>query len=113
MLFSLNIIIFTCLLLLLIALPIVLIIIALFKYIRTKNSTPQKTVLSAKSLGEAIKFYRTKCGMTQEFVAEALNVSRQAVSKWETDASDPSTANLIALAKLFNISPEELLKTIL
>ena len=48
--------------------------------------------------------------MTQEFVAEALGVSRQAVSKWESGAADPSTANLIALAKLFGTTPEELLK---
>ena len=43
-------------------------------------------------------------------LAEALGVSRQAVSKWESGASDPSTANLIALAKLFGTTPEELLK---
>ncbi len=36
--------------------------------------------------------------MTQEFVAETLGVSRQAVSKWESGASDPSTTNLMALA---------------
>ena len=48
--------------------------------------------------------------MTQEFVAETLGVSRQAVSKWESGASDPSTTNLIALAKLFGIEAEELLK---
>ena len=38
--------------------------------------------------------------MTQEFVAEALGVSRQAVSEWESGQSDPSTTNLLALAKL-------------
>ena len=38
--------------------------------------------------------------------------SRQAVSKWESGASDPSTTNLLALAKLFEISPEELLSKI-
>ncbi len=48
--------------------------------------------------------------MTQEFVAEYLEVSRQAVSKWEGGTSDPSTPNLMALAKLFGIDPEELLK---
>ena len=50
--------------------------------------------------------------MTQEFVAEALGVSRQAVSKWETGAADPSTSNLLALAKLFGIPAEELLREI-
>lgn len=48
--------------------------------------------------------------MTQEFVAEALGVSRQAVSKWERGNSAPSTTNLIALAKLFGVAAEELLK---
>ena len=47
--------------------------------------------------------------MTQEFVAEALGVSRQAVSKWETGTADPSTSNLLALAKLFGVPAEELL----
>lgn len=47
--------------------------------------------------------------MTQEFVAESLGVSRQAVSKWENGTSDPSTSNLIALAKLYGVSVEELL----
>ena len=61
------------------------------------------------SLGEAIKSHRMRCRMTQEFVAEALGVSRQSVSKWEKGAADPSTGNLIALARLFKILPEELL----
>ncbi len=44
-----------------------------------------------------------------DIVAEALGVSRQSVSKWENGSSDPNTANLIALAKLYGVSPEELL----
>ena len=50
--------------------------------------------------------------MTQEFVAETLGVSRQAVPKWERGDSDPSTANLLAPAKLFGISAEEMLRDI-
>lgn len=50
--------------------------------------------------------------MTQEFVAESLGVSRQAVSKWEQGTSEPSTSNMIALAKLYGVTPEELLKNI-
>ena len=49
-------------------------------------------------------------GLSQEELAEKVNVSRQTLSKWESGASDPSTANLIALAKLFGTTPEELLK---
>ena len=61
------------------------------------------------SRGEVIKNHRVSRNMTQEFIAESLGVSRQAVSKWEMNESAPSTANLMALAKLFNIPPEELL----
>ena len=61
------------------------------------------------SRGEVIKNHRVSRNMTQEFIAESLGVSRQAVSKWEMNESVPSTANLMALAKLFNIPPEELL----
>ena len=50
--------------------------------------------------------------MTQEFVAESLGVSRQAVSKWESGASDPNTSNLLALAKLYGVSAEELLRCV-
>lgn len=39
------------------------------------------------------KEVREECKMTQEFVAEAIGVSRQAVSKWENGTSDPSTSN--------------------
>ena len=65
-----------------------------------------------KSLGEALKAHRTQCKMTQEFVAETIGVSRQAVSKWENGTSDPSTSNLFALAKLYGVSVEELLKEV-
>ncbi len=68
---------------------------------------PEKTTLA-----EAIKNHRIRCGMTQEQVAEAMEVSRQAVSKWETGAAEPSTSNLLALAKLFGISAAELLEGI-
>lgn len=90
---------------------LVLLIKALRKYIRSEPVRKEKAA-SARSLGEVLKRHRTECRMTQEFVAEALGVSRQAVSKWESGASDPSTANLIALAKLIGTTPEELLKEI-
>ena len=90
---------------------IILIIKALRKYIHSSEKRIEANTIK-KTLGETIKEYRTKCKMTQEFVAESLGVSRQAVSKWESGISDPSTSNLIALAKLFNISVEELLKNV-
>ena len=88
-----------------------LIVKALKKYVNSKEVREEKKVM-AKSLGEALKENRIKCQMTQEFVAETLGVSRQSVSKWENGTSDPNTSNLIALAKLYGISAEELLKNV-
>jgi len=88
---------------------IYLLIKALKKYIGSKEVRQEKQNVK-KSLGETIKDYRMRCQMTQEFVAESLGVSRQAVSKWETGVSDPSTSNLFALANLFDIEVEDLLK---
>ena len=64
------------------------------------------------NLAEKLREHRVRCKMTQEFVAESLGVSRQAVSKWESGASDPSTSNLLALAKLYGVSAEELLRNV-
>lgn len=88
-----------------------LLIVALRKYIKSEPVRKEKEEY-AKTLGGVIKKYRMECQMTQEFVAETLGVSRQAVSKWESGSSDPSTTNLIALASLFDITPEEMLKEI-
>jgi len=52
--------------------------------------------------------YRKKAGLSQEELADKLGVSRQAVSKWECAESSPDTDNLIALAKIYNISLDEL-----
>jgi len=88
---------------------VVLAIRALLKYIRSGSVREEKSRLT-RSLGETLKENRTRCKMTQEFVAESIGVSRQAVSKWEGGSSDPSTSNLLALAKLYGISAEDLLK---
>lgn len=89
----------------------VLLVKALRKYLRSENVRKEKAE-TCRSLGEVLKAHRVRCKMTQEFVAESLGVSRQAVSKWETGTADPSTSNLIALAKLFGVSAEELLKEV-
>lgn len=89
----------------------VLIVRALRKYISAEPVRKEKQV-NAKTLGEVLKQHRERCKMTQEFVAESLGVSRQAVSKWESGKSDPSTTNLMALARLFQVAPEELLREV-
>ena len=65
---------------------VVLLIKALRKYLRSGEVRKEKSQL-AKSLGEILKEERLRCQMTQEFVAESLGVSRQAVSKWESGVS--------------------------
>ena len=62
------------------------------------------------TLGQRISLYRKKLNISQEELGARLGVSRQAVSKWETGTADPSTSNLLALAKLFGVRPEELLQ---
>ena len=89
----------------------ILLIKALRKYLKSEPVRKENKAVR-RSLGEALKEQRTRCKMTQEFVAEHLGVSRQAVSKWENGTSDPSTSNLLALAKLYGISAEELLKEV-
>ena len=86
----------------------IFIVKALIRYIKSKDVRKEKSGVK-KSLGEVLKQHREECKMTQEFVAESIGVSRQAVSKWENGISDPSTSNLISLAKLFKISAEDLL----
>lgn len=61
-------------------------------------------------LGEKIYHYRNKAGMTQEQLADALSVSRQSISKWESGASKPEISKLVALCELFHITMDELLR---
>lgn len=79
-----------------------------------KKEEPTESAAQAPeaTLGKVIRLQRMRCKMTQEFVAEALGVSRQAVSKWESGASEPSTSNLLALAKLFQVDAAEMLRAV-
>ena len=60
------------------------------------------------SIGERISSLRKEQNISQGQIAKALNVSRQAVSKWENDLSSPDTLNLIKLADLLNTDVEYL-----
>lgn len=61
------------------------------------------------TLGEKIKEARKKAGLTQEQFAEKIFVSRQAVTKWESDKGTPDVENLKAISKLLNVSIDFLL----
>lgn len=58
---------------------------------------------------EKLKSIRKQAGMSQEQLAEKLGVSRQAVTKWETDGGIPDIDNLLAISALFSMSVDELL----
>lgn len=60
------------------------------------------------SLGERIRKRRTALKLSQEYIADQLGVSRQAVSKWENGQSEPNAKNLAELACLFEIPLSEL-----
>ena len=64
------------------------------------------------TLGEKIIDLRKKRGLSQEELAITLGVSRQAVSKWETDESTPDTAKIVALAEYFHVTTDWLLRDI-
>jgi len=60
------------------------------------------------TLGEKIKRLRTEKGITQETLAEEINVSRSAIAKWETNSGVPEVSNLIMISRIFNVSVDEL-----
>lgn len=60
--------------------------------------------------GEKLQSLRKQNNYTQEDLAEIMNVSRQSISKWESDIAFPETEKLIALSKLYKCSIDYLLK---
>lgn len=62
------------------------------------------------TLGETIRSIRSAKGMSQGDLAEALDVSRQSVSKWETDASVPELDKLVKMCDLFGVTMDELVR---
>ena len=93
--------------------PYILFAVLVALVVRYLNARPRRDRerKTAHSLGEVLAEERRRCGMTQEFVAHELGVSRQAVSKWEKGTSDPSTHNLIALAELYGVDADTLIKS--
>ena len=59
---------------------------------------------------EKLKMLRKEQNLTQEKLAEKLNVSRQAITKWETGEGTPDIENLKQISKLFNVTIDELIK---
>ena len=62
------------------------------------------------SLGENLQFLRKKSEITQEQLAEKLEVSRQSVSKWESDAAYPEMDKIIQICDLFHVGMDDLVR---
>ena len=69
--------------------------------------------MSSNIISQIIYENRRRLGMSQKDLGNRVGVSNRAVSKWENGSSEPSTSNLIAIAKLYEIAPEELLKKLI
>ena len=63
------------------------------------------------NLSKKIYELRKAHGMSQEQLAEKLNVSRQSISKWESGESSPEIERLIELSDVFDVSTDYLLKS--
>ncbi|MFD0896587.1 helix-turn-helix domain-containing protein [Loigolactobacillus binensis] len=62
-------------------------------------------------LGQRIKEEREKRQWTQDYLAETLNVSRQAISKWEVGSTYPDIDRLVQISNLFDITLDSLIKS--
>ena len=62
------------------------------------------------NFGEKLQKLRRGAGMSQEELARQLDVSRQAVSRWELDGTLPDAGRVVALSRIFSVSTDYLLK---
>ena len=62
------------------------------------------------TFGEKLQSLRQRAGMSQDVLAERLQVSRQAVSRWERDETMPETDKVVALADIFGVTTDYLLR---
>ena len=61
-------------------------------------------------IGNKINQLRKLSGMTQEQLAEKLNVSRQTISKWESDSTSPDLESIVKISRIFHVSLDDLLR---
>lgn len=95
------------------ALFVTLAVLAIRWLLRQERTAKNPEVQRVRgTLAEVLRAHREQARMTQELVAQELGVSRQAVGKWETGRSEPSTSNLVRLAHLYGIDAAELLREV-
>lgn len=78
-----------------------------FDIIEAQITTKEGKIMTIETANRLYELRKEK-GLSQEELAEKLGVSRQAVSKWERSEASPDTDNLIALAKIYGLSLDEL-----
>ena len=76
------------------------------------NLTGDDYMPSKTKLGELLKRYRTNCMLTQQQVADALNINRTTYTYYETGKTEPSIETLHKLVQIFNITYEDLLPSV-
>lgn len=64
---------------------------------------------NSTELSERLRQFRKSAGLSQEQLAEALDISRQAVSKWESGTTSPDIHNIVQLGKLYGVSTDSIL----
>lgn len=74
------------------------------------HTTPRKGSFMNVEIAQRLATMRREKGYSQEELAERLGLSRQAVSKWERAESSPDIGNIVALAKLYGVTVDELLR---
>ena len=77
--------------------------------VRRCRFTSTETKKMAETFGERFQRLRKERGLTQDRIAEAVNVSSQAVSKWENDINMPDITLLLPLSELLGVTTDELL----
>ncbi len=65
--------------------------------------------MNKNCLGEKLRRFRKRAGMTQDEVAIYLNLTRSAYTYYETGKSEPSLQSIVTLAKLYNVTTDEIL----
>lgn len=80
-----------------------------FSYLKLQNKD-SKGEEDMNNIGKKLKLARIESKMTQEMVAEVLDVSRQTISNWENNKSYPDIISVIKLSELYAVSLDELLK---
>lgn len=65
--------------------------------------------MSKNDVSDKLREYREACALSQQQVADALNIERSTYTKYETGKTEPNLVTLVKLAVIFNVSPEALL----